>query len=301
MISSSSRSSAAGPRSHCAKPIVELGPAPLRDQLVGGVADEQVGEAVAIVAGEHRAAPGARARAARARPAPASTWSPRWSASSAATTPRWNRGPRPPPPRSPAGRCCGSPSTRAASSAWMLGGVAPAGSSARIATRCSRKSGLPSAAARISNRRSRAALPAGEPAQEPGRVGVGERPQAHRRAAPERRRPRRPALEQVVARQADDGTGARRHVARQVLDQVEQRRLGPVDVVEHDHQRCGRASDSSSRRTAHWTSWADAVDCDRPIAADDHRRREHVLLVAGHEPLERGHAAELVDDLLSGQ
>ncbi len=39
----------------------------------------------------------------------------------------------------------------------MLGGTALAGSSARIATRCSRKSGLPSAAARISNRRSRAA------------------------------------------------------------------------------------------------------------------------------------------------
>ena len=44
------------------------------------------------------------------------------------------------------------------------------------------------------------------------------------------------AVEQLVARQADDQGGAA-HPARQVLDQVEHALVGPVDVLDRDHHR----------------------------------------------------------------
>ena len=68
---------------------------------------------------------------------------------------------------------------------------------------------------------------------ERGREGVDlarrERGEAH-----DRPRPLRPALEQLRPRQPDQ-QDASPAVARHVLDQIEQRVLRPVQVVEHDH------------------------------------------------------------------
>ena len=89
----------------------------------------------------------------------------------------------------------------------MLGGVAPAGSSARIATRCSRKSGLPSAAARISSRRRRAPRRPASPRSSRAESVPESGRSRTRRAAAERRRPPRPPLEQIVAGEADDRQG----------------------------------------------------------------------------------------------
>ncbi len=137
-----------------------------------------------------------------------------------------------------------------------------------------------------------------EPAQEPRRVGVRQRPQAQRRAPAERGLPSRPALEQIVAGQADDPDRRRRHVCSQVLDQVEQRRLGPLDVVECDHERAhpGERFEQPAHGPLH------VLRRRRRARAPD-RARHHVgharrLPVARHERLERRHAAQVVDDLL---
>ena len=55
-----------------------------------------------------------------------------------------------------------------------------------------------------------------------------------------------PALEQLVARQADQQQRAA-HPARQVVDQVEHPLVGPVDVVDREHQRAA-AGDRLDRR-----------------------------------------------------
>ncbi len=180
----------------------------------------------------------------------------------------------------------------------MLGGVAPAGSSARIATRCSRKSGLPSAAARISKRRRRAPCRPARPRRswaesvsDSGRSrSVAPRPNAVAHAG---RRSSRSSRARQTTRPAptsrsSPGTGSGRAAAARPTGC---RRTRPRAAR-------GRASDSSSRRTAHCTSWADAVELRPADRARHHRGREHVLLVAGHEPLERRDAAEVVHDLL---
>ena len=69
------------------------------------------------------------------------------------------------------------------------------------------------------------------------RVVVAERLEHDERRARARRRPGGPHVEEVGARRAEDED---RRVARRggdVLDEVEQRRVGPVDVVDDEHER----------------------------------------------------------------
>ena len=180
----------------------------------------------------------------------------------------------------------------------MLGGVAPAGSSARIATSCSRKSGLPSAAARISSRRTRAPRRPASPRSRRAESVPDSGRRRTRRTAAERRVPPGPALQEIVAGEADDRHRRRGDVARQVLDQVEQRRLGPVDVVEHHHhrRRPGQRLEHPAHRPLDVLRRRGRV---RPAdRARHHRRRELVLLVAGHQLGQGLGAAEVVDDVL---
>ena len=135
-----------------------------------------------------------------------------------------------------------SRSIRAARSAWIVGGTASSaasGSSASIASICSTKSGFPSAVSTIRSR-------------------SGARRRRRRRSSPSTRlsarRRRAASSETSVARgrgAAHDGRASKRSGrARQrsrigaplekpsdVLEQVEQRRLGPVDVVDDDDER----------------------------------------------------------------
>ena len=126
---------------------------------------------------------------------------------------------------------------RAASSAWIDGGTVSApGSSRKCASSCSTKSGLPSAVA-TTRSRSSGASSCGERGDELVRVVVAERLEHDERRARARRRPGRPHVEEVGARGAEDED---RRVARRrghVLDQVEQRRVGPVEVVDDEHER----------------------------------------------------------------
>ena len=76
-----------------------------------------------------------------------------------------------------------------------------------------------------------------------------QRVERDRRRVPPAATPGRPALEQLVASQADDQHRAP-PPAGQVLDQVEHALVGPVDVLDRDHDR-RRSSLSSSQDQAH--------------------------------------------------
>ena len=80
------------------------------------------------------------------------------------------------------------------------------------------------------------APPDGQSPEQAGRVGVGQRLEPDDAAAAACGRPLRAAFEQVAAREADD-QDRRPGVGGDVLDEVEHRRLGPVDVVEGGDQR----------------------------------------------------------------
>ena len=117
---------------------------------------------------------------------------------------------------------------RAARTAWMLDGSAP--SSAPIATSCSRNSGLPSArrtipAAPGASRTSSSASP------------CRQRLQGDDGAARARREPPRAHLDELGAPEAQHqdrmGAGER----SDVVEEVQERRLGPVDVVDREHER----------------------------------------------------------------
>ncbi len=127
---------------------------------------------------------------------------------------------------------------RAASSAWIVGGTTTASSpaSSSIATISSTKSGLPSALARIRRRRlsSRAgaslsrsvpASPAGKRLEQEGaRVQLSPAPPG-------------PDVEKLRPAEAEDEERRAPAPVRNVLDQVEQRGLSPVDVLPEDDQR----------------------------------------------------------------
>ena len=68
-------------------------------------------------------------------------------------------------------------------------------------------------------------------------VGCGERLELDRRRAHVAAAPRRPLVEQVVAGEAENQERDVLDAARQVLDQVEHRLLGEMDVLEHEHER----------------------------------------------------------------
>jgi hypothetical protein len=67
------------------------------------------------------------------------------------------------------------------------------------------------------------------------------------RSAP---RPITPPLEQLRPGQAEEQDGSTVRPLAHVLEEVEQRRLSPVKVVHHQHQRCSAARSSSIRRRA---------------------------------------------------
>ena len=117
---------------------------------------------------------------------------------------------------------------RAARTAWMLDGRAP--SSAPIATSCSRNSGLPSA------RRTIPAAP-GTSRDELERLVVPQRLQGDDGAAGPRREP---------PGRISTNSGRPRHRTRigcapenesDVVEEVQERRLRPVDVVDREHER----------------------------------------------------------------
>ncbi len=68
-------------------------------------------------------------------------------------------------------------------------------------------------------------------------VAVGERFQQDGRGVHLPAAPRRPRLEQIGAAERDHHDRDVLRPVRDVIDQVEQRRLGPMHVVEHDHER----------------------------------------------------------------
>ena len=131
--------------------LVQLGSQPLRHRLVRRVADEDVTEAEAVVAGETRAV-GADELLAHEREQVRADRRPLRPGRSSVTAPRWNSRPST-EARSITERSSGSSrSMRAASSAWIVGGIVePRRRRLRRASRasCSTKSGLPSAASTI--------------------------------------------------------------------------------------------------------------------------------------------------------
>ena len=65
--------------------------------------------------------------------------------------------------------------------------------------------------------------------------------------------PARSAVEELGAGEADDQHGSVTHPVGEVLDQVEQRRLGPVHVLEHEDERrlAGERLDELAYRPEH--------------------------------------------------
>ena len=121
---------------------------------------------------------------------------------------------------------------RAASKACIVGGMSrPSAPSARSAASCSTKSGFPSATSRILLRVSSSTSPTREAAS-----SSGERLEREHDGVRPRCRPGRAVGEQVWTRRAEEQDRRGSEVG-DVLDEVEERRLGPVQVVEHDHQR----------------------------------------------------------------
>ena len=125
---------------------------------------------------------------------------------------------------------------RAARSAWIVGGMVRRPGrrrNARAAAR--RRAGCP----RRSRPRARAA-----PARARGRARRRARPSPRGRAARARRAsrprvapPRRAARRRGPGARCRGRRSARRWRGGDVLDQVEQRRVGPVDVVDDEHER----------------------------------------------------------------
>ena len=226
--------------------LVQLRASLLRDRRVGSLPDEHVAEPEAVLALERRRIglhelladerlqqrPRARRRA---RPGRAPS-----------------RRPTRRPPRSTAARwstarsSSASRSRRAASTAWIVSGtraenvpgrdeVRPRSSSS-MRTSSWTKSGLPAAARATS--RARPAPSASRPPSRSTSRSVASGASGRRTSASDSPGgPGRAALEQVGPREAEDEDRRRPAPAGEVLDEVEQRRLGPVDVVEDDEQR----------------------------------------------------------------
>ena len=106
-----------------------------------------------------------------------------------------------------------------------------------------------------------------EPRDQGERVDLVERVEAEHGGAALRRRPRGPALQQLRAAEADEQDRRAAGERDQVVDEVQQRRLGPVGVVDHDDERALAAAASNSRRTAQAVSSALAGSSDCPVAA----------------------------------
>ena len=206
--------------------LVQLRPRGLRERVVGGVADQQVAEAEAVLAARTAPCRDGSAPGARAPPGAASPGSP--PGASACTAPRWKTSPST-APRSSTRRSAGSSwSRRAASSAFNVGGTSTSSpASPAIASISPMKSGLPPAAAAILARSSSGtAAPIRLAASSP-----------LERLEPHRHRPGGAAVEQLGAGHAEQQERGAAGEQRDMLDQVEERLLAPLDVVEHDHER----------------------------------------------------------------
>ncbi len=119
----------------------------------------------------------------------------------------------------------------------------------------------------------RAAAPARRSAEQLVDVLVAQR------LEPQRDRPGGAALDQLRPRQAEQQDRRARGEERDVLDQVEQGLLAPVDVVEHDDQRRRTAACSSVLRNAQAIS--SAVDVDLRLADQRADRRRGGLVGGG--------------------
>ena len=116
------------------------------------------------------------------------------------------------------------------------------------------KSGLPSATSRMRSRAAASKAPSEQSGSSSTRTSVvGQRVEENRRAAQPAAAPVRPDVEQL-------GTGEAEHEHRRVaelderLDEVEEGRRGPVDVVEDEQQRPFVREAASRRRAAHAVS-----------------------------------------------
>ena len=157
-------------------------------------------------------------------------------------------------PRSIAARSSASSrSSRAASKSWIVGGTVRSASSSTAchtpsSNRNSRSSismpiisstnsGLPSAASTIRSRAVGASPLARGGCRPAARLRQWEAARAGSTSRSSSPTPTGPDLEQLRPCDAQQQGGGVPHPVREVLDQVEERRFGPMDVVEHDDER----------------------------------------------------------------
>ena len=139
---------------------------------------------------------------------------------------------------------------------------------------------------------------AGKAVDQPSRVGLTEWAQTDVRGAPEPRAPSGSYVEQFVACNGDDQDWSGRRVVVQVLDEIEHCRLRPVHVVEH-HDRWAQACerfDQRPRRPLH-VLWCCRL-ARPPKRAFEDRRGARSTRVSRHHSFKRVEAAEAVGDLL---
>ena len=222
--------------SQLGEPLVQLGARRLRQRVVRGVADQQVAEAEGVVAGE-LARVGADELLADEREQPL-----RRPAAPRARAPRRRRGGRPCPRR----RRARAPRARRARAGRGARRAAPGSSAARRPRRrpspatsasiSSTNSGLPSAASRMRARRP--ASTRRELLDQLVRLRRARAARAGRssRSACRRAQPARRSSSSGRAMQSSR-IGAPAAPVGDVLDEVEERRLGPVQVVPDDDER----------------------------------------------------------------
>ena len=209
--------------------LVEMSASGLGDAVVGGVPDQRVMEPETFLRGRRvRPDEPLRARARRCawtrppsssgvRSRTASSVKLRPATAARSSTPRSSRASR---------------SIRSWRTPRIDPGMAPTPPSLVLAASCSAKSGFPSAAPAICARARRSgprALRAASPIR-PSTAAPGRVPWPVPGARPAAARPLRP-------REAEQQDTCLPEPAREVLDEVEEGRLGPVDVVEGDDQR----------------------------------------------------------------
>ena len=131
---------------------------------------------------------------------------------------------------------------RAAISAWSVSGMRLEGTSPSSCTSIrivsSTKSGLPSVFSSTRLEHVGGQLSLGEQCgDELLALGRRQRLELDRGRPQPPAAPARPHVEQLGACEADEQERRRAHPGGEVLDQLEERLLGPVDVLEHEHER----------------------------------------------------------------
>ena len=85
-------------------------------------------------------------------------------------------------------------------------------------------------------------------------------------------RPSRAAVEELRAGEGDDADRQRPRPVEQVLDEVEQARVGPLEVLEDEHRRC-RARRCARRRCRHAANSVVAAAGRRRLEAEQREQR----------------------------